>query len=77
MGRLKKPALAEQEFRKALQLDPNVNGARVNLGVALYEQEKFDDALKEFESVLQISPQNPTALRHIQLIRERNTATTP
>jgi tetratricopeptide (TPR) repeat protein len=53
LGRLGKPALAEPEFRQVLRLDPNSIDARVDLGIALYEQKKLDDALKQFEDVLQ------------------------
>ena len=71
LGRLGKPALAEQEFREVLRLDPDLIEARADLGVALYKQEKFDDALKQFEAVLQRNPEDPTALRHMQLLRNR------
>jgi tetratricopeptide (TPR) repeat protein len=70
-GRLGKPALAEPEFRQALRLDPNLIDARVALGVAFYEQEKLDDALKQFEDVLQRNPKDPIALHYVQLLRER------
>ena len=71
LGRLGKPALAEPEFRQALRLDPNLIQARVDLGIALYEQEKLDDALKQFEDVLQRNPADATALRYAQLLRNR------
>jgi Tfp pilus assembly protein PilF len=71
LGRLGKPALAEQEFRQALRLDPNLIDARIDLGVALYEQEKLDDALKQFEDVLQRNPNDATALRYVQQLRNR------
>jgi len=71
LGRLGQPAPAEQEFRYALRLDPNLIEARVNLGIALYKQEKLDDALKQFEDVLQRNPKDATALRHVQLLRDR------
>ena len=72
-GRLGQPALAEQEFRQALRLDPNFIEARVDLGIALYEQEKLDDALKQFEDVLQHNPTNATAQRYARLLRNRTT----
>jgi tetratricopeptide (TPR) repeat protein len=71
LGRLGKPALAEQEFRQALRLDPNLIDASIDLGVALYEQEKFDDALKQFKDVLQRNPNDATALRYVQLLQNR------
>jgi TolA-binding protein len=43
----------------------------VALGVALYDQEKFDDALKQFEDVLQRNPNDATALHYAQSLRDR------
>jgi tetratricopeptide (TPR) repeat protein len=74
LGRLGKPALAEQEFRQVLRLDPNVVEARVNLGIALYQQEKLEDALRQFEHVLQRNPNDPNAQRYIQLLRSRTSS---
>ena len=41
------------------------------LGVALYEQENLEDALKQFEDVLQRNPKDATALHYAQLLRNR------
>ena len=44
--------VAEQEFRAALALDPNLAmRARFPLAVALFEQNKFADARREFQTV--------------------------
>jgi superkiller protein 3 len=71
LGRLGKPAPAEQEFRQVLRLDPDSIEARADLGIALYEQGKLDDALKQFEDVLHRNPKDPTALRYVQQLRNR------
>jgi len=71
LGRLRKPALAENEFREVLRLDPNLIEARVNLGIALYHQEKLYDALRQFEDVLERNPNDPNALRYVPLLRNR------
>ena len=71
LGRCKKPALAEKEFREVLRINPNIIEARADLGIALYEQGKLDDALKQFEDVLQRNPADATALRYVQLLRNR------
>lgn len=71
LGRLRQPVLAEEEFRQVLRLDPDAIEARADLGVALYEQAKLDEALKEFEDVLQRNPNDATALRYVQLLRQR------
>jgi Flp pilus assembly protein TadD len=68
LGRLGKHALAEQEFRQALRFNPDSIDARMDLGIALYKQEKFEEALKQFEEILQRNPGNATALRYMQLL---------
>jgi tetratricopeptide (TPR) repeat protein len=42
---------AETEFRVAIAMAPEFHAARNNLGVALYRQGRFDEALQEFERV--------------------------
>jgi tetratricopeptide (TPR) repeat protein len=71
LGRLRKPALAENEFAQALRLDPSLVDARLNLGIAQYEQGKLDEALKQFEDVLQRNPNNATAQHYAQILRNR------
>ena len=71
LGRLRKPALAEKEFRETLRLNPVLMQAQVDLGIALYEQGKLEEARKQFEDVLQRNPNDPTALRYVQQLRNR------
>lgn len=71
LDRLGKPAQAEQEFRQALKLDANSVDAHSALGVCLYEQKKFDDALRQFNDIIAQNPNNPTALHYLQLLRDR------
>jgi Tfp pilus assembly protein PilF len=42
-------AQAEHHFRRALQLDPTLLDARLNLGVVYLEQERWADAIRETE----------------------------
>jgi tetratricopeptide (TPR) repeat protein len=71
LGRLGKPALAEPEFRQVLRLQPDFTEARTDLGIALYEQEKLEEALKQFEEVLQRNPEDATALNYARRLRNR------
>ena len=71
LGRLRRPAQAEDEFREVLRLKPDLTQARVNLGIALYEEEKLADALEQFDAVLQSNANDATALRYVQLLRNR------
>lgn len=43
--------LAEYYFRRALRIDPTNQEVRFNLGNALYDQRKFDDAIAEYAKV--------------------------
>ncbi|MGB9701378.1 MAG: tetratricopeptide repeat protein [Candidatus Kapaibacteriota bacterium] len=42
---------AEVQYRKALELDPNSNIAKFNLGTAYYKQGNFQEAMKSFDAV--------------------------
>ena len=65
------PAEAARGFRGALRLRPDPVQARRNLGIALYKQDKLEDALKQFEEVLQRSPANALALLYAQELRSK------
>ncbi|UFN58053.1 MULTISPECIES: type IV pilus biogenesis/stability protein PilW [Microbulbifer] len=42
-------SVAEDHFRKALRYDDDFSMARVNYGVFLYQQERYEDAREQFE----------------------------
>lgn len=56
------PARAEDCFREALGHNPRFVRARVNLGLALMDQQLHSDAEREFLAVLDISENHPLAL---------------
>ena len=70
-GRLGQPGNAEQEFRNAMKLMPDVVEARLNLGISLYQQQKFPAALEAFQATLQRDPANATALKYMAALRDR------
>lgn len=45
------PALAEEELRESVRLDPKNSDARVNLGSLLMEKKKLKEAREQFETV--------------------------
>jgi tetratricopeptide (TPR) repeat protein len=57
--------LAQQEYRKAIELNPNAPGVHVGLGRAILsaskDQRATDEAAREFERELALSPENATA----------------
>ncbi|NIV18767.1 MAG: hypothetical protein GWN47_10270, partial [Woeseiaceae bacterium] len=56
---LSDPVAAEHSLRKAIQLDPNVVGARVWLSNTLFHQQKYDEQLRERELALAMDPLDP------------------
>ncbi|KZD03305.1 MULTISPECIES: tetratricopeptide repeat protein [Thalassospira] len=54
---LKKFDLAEQSFRKAVELEPEITQAHANLGVLLYQQERLQAALEAFANAIKTNPQ--------------------
>ena len=57
-----KPQLAEERFRKAVELEPNSADLRNGLGWSLLGQMKFDQSAAEFEKALKTEPDHPAAL---------------
>ncbi len=43
--------LADRHFRRAISLDRNYSRARNNYGVFLFQQQRFDEALRQFQQV--------------------------
>jgi tetratricopeptide (TPR) repeat protein len=69
--------LAQQEYRKVIQLNPNAAGAHYGLGRAILgnskEPQAIDEAAREFESELAISPENASAEFELgEIARERS-----
>jgi TolB-like protein/Tfp pilus assembly protein PilF len=50
------PALAEQEFRRALQLSPNYSAAHQWYGLTLMLEQRFDESLREFDVAQDLDP---------------------
>ncbi|GJM25819.1 MAG: hypothetical protein DHS20C16_22340 [Phycisphaerae bacterium] len=60
-GSMKQYAKAERCFLRALEIDGRHVSSLHALGSALMHQKKFDDARKQFETVLQLAPNHPQA----------------
>ena len=61
--------LAIMEYRILLEFEPDNLEVRNMLGMALYRQEKLDEAEQEFNYVLTIDPQNFNAIDALGLIK--------
>lgn len=60
------PARAEEEYRKALEIDPAYNDALINVGVLCARQGRFEEAEAYFRRSLRVSQ---TAVAHVNLGR--------
>jgi cytochrome c-type biogenesis protein CcmH/NrfG len=71
-----KPDIAVTEYKKALEIDPrHLNGHR-NLGVVLADDlHDKAQAIKEFEKVLELSPNEPDAVQIRQKVQQLKEAT--
>ena len=63
-------AEAEQYFLRALSADPRSVRARNNLGVLYYKTGKKDEAVKQWEEVLRLEPNNPFAGEKLKAARK-------
>jgi tetratricopeptide (TPR) repeat protein len=62
---------AAVEYRKALQEMPDNPKALNSLGLALFQQAQFDEALQIYQRVAQISPQDPVPMEKLAQLLER------
>jgi tetratricopeptide (TPR) repeat protein len=62
---------AAVSYRAALQEIPDQPKALNNLGLALYQLSRFDEALNIYKRVAQLSPEDPVALERIAQLSER------
>ena len=56
------PAAAEDAYRQALEIDPTMVDARLNLGRLLHEAGRTVEAEGHYRSALETRPDDPTAL---------------
>ncbi len=63
--------LAAEYFRKALEETPDHPSALSNLGLALFEQQKFTEALSCYMRSARVAPHDPVAFEKIARIYER------
>jgi tetratricopeptide (TPR) repeat protein len=47
---------AEQEFKKAIEIKPNMVQAYNNLGIVLTAQKRYDEAIKFYNRAIEIKP---------------------
>ena len=62
---------AAAAYRQALQEFPDQPRALNSLGLALFQLGEFDEALRIYQQVAQLSPDDPVALEKVAQISER------
>ncbi|HWY74095.1 MAG TPA: tetratricopeptide repeat protein, partial [Verrucomicrobiae bacterium] len=71
LGNSGKAALAAREFREVLRLMPELTEARLNLGIALYQDGQWNASQTEFEQVAARNPTNTLAQHYLELLHNR------
>ena len=59
--KIKKPAEAEKYFDSAIQKNFNLANAYIGKASALKEMQRYDEALKQYDKILAIDPNNKNA----------------
>ena len=62
---------AAQYYRQALEEFPDQPKALTNLGLALFELQQYDDALKQYQKAARLTPTDPIPLEKVAEILER------
>ncbi len=62
---------AAEAYQRALQVKPNDYQALISLGLALFEQHRFEEALKVYGQAARVAPEEPAPWEQIARIYER------
>ncbi|MBN8248627.1 MAG: tetratricopeptide repeat protein [Verrucomicrobia bacterium] len=62
---------AEAALREAVRLAPEAFTPRLDLGVVLAQQARFQDAIPQFEAALRLEPANAVARQYLDLARRK------
>ena len=58
-------------FRQVLEFDPSYSNALFALGAALANQGRIQEAIEEFEIVLQLNPDNPALQERLRELQDK------
>lgn len=61
---------AKENYIKAININPSLIDARLNLGIAYYYEGKLKESSAEFEKVLELDPKNSSAIYMLKKMRE-------
>jgi len=71
LGKSHQPAPAAREFQEAVLLMPDVIEARLNLGIALFQEGQWNRSREEFAKVAARDPANALAQHYLNLLRDK------
>jgi tetratricopeptide (TPR) repeat protein len=71
LGKSGHPAAAAREFKEAVRLSPDTLEARLNLGIALFNDGQWEQSSHEFEQVAARCPTNALAGHYLDLLRSK------
>ena len=63
-------AMAKENYIRAINVNPKLIDAHLNLGIAYYYDGKLKESVAEFEKVLQLEPKNLQAVYMLKKMRE-------
>jgi tetratricopeptide (TPR) repeat protein len=66
-----RPDAAEQEFRAAIGINPNVEGIHYNLGNLLAREERYEEAMAQYYLALEIAPDKAEAHNNLGVVLNR------
>jgi Flp pilus assembly protein TadD len=58
---MKRSGEAEKEYRRSIELDPELAEARIGLGIVLHHASRYAEAVAEFDHALRLDEQNAFA----------------
>src|SRR5262249_37859534 len=56
-----------QAFRKAMQLNPGSPEAHYNLGIALADAQRWDEAIEEYQAAIRLNAKGPEVINNLGL----------
>ncbi|XP_013791860.1 transmembrane and TPR repeat-containing protein 1-like [Limulus polyphemus] len=62
---------AAQSYTMAVQLDPGIGHAHLNLGVIHHLKGRFLQALKHYRTAQNLDPQNPVVLENLDKLKKK------
>ena len=60
----------EEFLKEAILINPNNDTAHNNLGVLYYDQNRYDEAEKEYDIAIRLNPNNRSTIKNLRTLKE-------